>query len=312
MSAYEAQEVSGSDPQSERFDWIGNIPILAVHAACLGVFITGLGWWDVALIVALYYVRMFFITGGYHRYFSHKSYKATRPAQFGLALGGSTAAQNGPLWWPGWHRWHHRWSDTPHDVHSNTKYRKPGSTKVTFKGFWWSHMGWILSRKYRHIPNKLVQQWAKYWELRLIQRFYYVPPALLAVALWYVHGGRGLVDFFISTTLLYHGTFAINSFAHLIGKRERENRPKDSSGNSWWLTFITLGEGWHNDHHHYARSTKQGIGWWKLDPTYYGLWLMQGVGYWWPHYQDGKLSFTFVHLLVWDVSRHPDHEEQAA
>ncbi|HEX2676303.1 MAG TPA: acyl-CoA desaturase [Polyangiales bacterium] len=249
----------------ERVDWIHNLPFIAVHFVPLFALITGVKPFDVALCVALYVARMFFITAGYHRYFSHRAYKMGRGMQFLMAFGGATAAQKGPLWWAAHHRHHHRFSDTQEDIHS------------PLKGFWWSHVGWIICRKYQPTDLDAIKDFAKYPELRWLNKHYMVPPTLLGVACFLAGGWSALViGFFLSTVLTYHGTFFINSLAHVIGRRRYATR--DTSRNSFLLALITLGEGWHNNHHHYMSTANQGFYWWEIDISYYALRLLSLVG----------------------------------
>ena len=124
------------DGSADRTDWVSAIPFFAVHLAPLGALFVTVTWEDWALCAFLYVARMFCITAGYHRYFSHRSYKMGRVPQFLMAFGGTTAVQKGPLWWASHHRIHHRFTDLDGDVHSPRD------------GIWWSHVGWILSTRY--------------------------------------------------------------------------------------------------------------------------------------------------------------------
>jgi stearoyl-CoA desaturase (Delta-9 desaturase) len=249
----------------EKVDWVHNIPFLAVHAAPLFAVFTGVTRFDVWLCVALYAVRMFCITAGYHRYFSHRAYKLGRVAQFLMAFGGATAAQKGPLWWAAHHRHHHKFSDMPDDIHS------------PLKGFWWSHMGWIMCRKYRGTDLDAIKDFAKFPELRWLNRYYLVPPVLLGVACFLAGGWSALwIGFALSTVLTYHCTFFINSLTHLFGRRRYVTT--DTSRNSFLLAVLTLGEGWHNNHHYYQSTANQGFFWWELDISYYVLRVLSLLG----------------------------------
>ncbi len=249
----------------ERVQWGKSLPFALMHLAPLGVLYFGLTWRDVGLCVALYVVRMFFITGGYHRYFSHRAFKTGRVMQFILAFGGATAAQKGPLWWASHHRVHHKYSDTDRDVH-------PPSM-----GFWWSHIGWILCEKYDGIDSARIKDFAKYPELVWLDKHFLVPPTLLAIACLALGGpGALFTGFFLSTVLLYHGTFTINSLTHRFGRRRYATT--DSSKNSLLLALITLGEGWHNNHHYYQASANQGFFWWEIDVSYYTLVVLSWFG----------------------------------
>jgi stearoyl-CoA desaturase (delta-9 desaturase) len=257
------------------------LPFIALHLGCLAIFWTGAGPTAWVLCGLLYFARMFGITAGYHRYFAHRAYKTSRPVQFLLAWLGCSAMQKGPLWWAGHHRGHHRFSDTPDDPHS------PRETS-----FWWSHVGWVLSEEHEAVPLEDIQDWARYPELRWLDRNHWVPGLLLAVACFLIAGWPGLVcGFVLSTVLLYHGTFTINSLSHLIGTRRYATH--DDSRNNFVLALLTLGEGWHNNHHHYQSSANQGFFWWEVDISYYVICLMALVGLVWDVRRPGEKALTF-------------------
>lgn len=255
-----------------RVDWVRCIPFIALHLACGFAFVVGVSATAVFVAVALYALRMFAITGFYHRYFSHRSFRTSRPIQFLFAFLGATSVQRGPLWWAGHHRNHHRYSDEPNDVHSPRQH-----------GMLWSHMGWFMSREGFATPKGTVPDLERYPELRFLDRFDILAPAVLAVVLYF--GGESLASayphlgtsgwqlvvwgFVISTVVLFHATCTINSLSHVFGKRRYETT--DDSRNNPWLALITFGEGWHNNHHRYPHSARQGFAWWEFDLTYYGL-----------------------------------------
>lgn len=242
----------------EQLHLIESWPFILMHLLPLGVFWTGMRFSDLVLCFILYGVRMFFITAGYHRYFAHRSYQMGRIMQFIMAFGGAMAAQKGPLWWASHHRMHHAFTDTPQDLHTPRK------------GFWWSHVGWVLSRKYRKTETGWIHDFDRYPELAWIDRHYLVPPTILGVLVFLFGGWSALFGgFFLSTVLLYHGTFTINSLTHLFGKQRYQTN--DDSRNSFLLALITCGEGWHNNHHYYKKSARQGFFWWEVDISYYIL-----------------------------------------
>jgi len=202
---------------------------------------------------------MFGITAGFHRYFSHRSFKTSRGFQFFLAFLGQSSAQRGVLWWAATHRHHHKYSDTEQDVHSPVHH-----------GFWYAHVLWIFSKQGRAADYSLIKDFRKYPELVWLDKWERLPPTLLAVLVWAVAGWSGLfVGFFLSTVLLFHGTFTINSLSHVFGKQPYATG--DSSRNNLFLAILTLGEGWHNNHHHFPSATPQGFHWWQIDVTYYIL-----------------------------------------
>lgn len=270
-------ETGGAD--QDRIDWLRAVPFIVLHLGCLAVIWVGVS--PIALIVAaaLYAVRMFALTGFYHRYFSHRTFRTSRLVQFVFAVIGASCVQRGPLWWAAHHRNHHRTADTRLDPHS------PG-----ILGFWWSHMGWFLTPRAFRTHLKRVPDLVKFPELRWLDRFDIAVPVALAVALYglgrmlsrfapglHTDGAQMLVwGFFVSTVVLFHATVTINSVAHHFGSRRFVTR--DNSRNNVWLALLTFGEGWHNNHHFYPGSTRQGFHWWEVDLTWYGLKLMEALG----------------------------------
>jgi stearoyl-CoA desaturase (Delta-9 desaturase) len=256
------------------YEWGQAVPLILVHVFALGAFWSGGTWQAWTVCIALYWIRMFAVTGVYHRYFSHRTYKTSRPMQFLLALLAETSAQRGVLWWAAHHRDHHRYSDGDRDVHSPVKF-----------GFWHAHIGWIFDKN-SATKFARIKDFAKYPELRALDRWWLVPPSVLGFSTWLLWGWPGLfIGFCLSTVLLWHGTFTINSLAHVWGKRRYETT--DDSRNNFWLALITMGEGWHNNHHHHMSSCRQGFFWWEIDATY---WVLRGMA---------KLG------LVWDIREPP-------
>ena len=267
------------DERADRIDWLRAAPFIAMHLACIAVIWVGVS--PIALIVAgaLYAIRMFALTGFYHRYFSHRTFRTSRAVQFIFALIGASCVQRGPLWWAAHHRNHHRHADTELDPHSPTIY-----------GFIWSHVGWFPTPRNFQTDLSRVPDLAKFPELRVLDRYDTLVPVLLAVAMYFLgvllhhvapqlgtSGGQMLIwGFFVSTVVLFHATVTINSLAHRFGSRRYET--KDSSRNNVWLALITFGEGWHNNHHYFPGSSRQGFHWWEIDITWYGLKLMSGLG----------------------------------
>jgi stearoyl-CoA desaturase (Delta-9 desaturase) len=271
---------------------IKEISFIIVHLLPLGALWTGASWFDWMICGLLYFIRMFWVTGGYHRYFAHRSYKTSRVFQFIIAFMAQTSAQKGALWWASHHRHHHRHSDTPEDPHSMKLY-----------GFWYSHVGWIIGPDYKETDYKVIGDYAKYPELVWLNKYYLVPPVILALTVMalggIVNGGSILamfttagfstlfIGFFLSTVILYHATFSINSLMHKIGNQRYESG--DESRNSLWLALLTLGEGWHNNHHYYETASRQGFFWWEIDITWYILKAFSWLG------------------LIWDMKDVPKH-----
>ncbi len=266
-------------PDADRIDWLRTLPFIGIHLACFGVIWVGVSAFAVWTAIVLYAVRMFAITGFYHRYFSHRAFKTSRPVQFVFACIGAMCVQRGPLWWAAHHRNHHRKSDQPVDVHSPRQH-----------GFLWAHMGWFLTPRGFRTDWDSIPDWKRYPELHWLDRYDILLPVLLAVGLFFLGGwlevaypGLGtsgpqllVWGFFVSTVVLFHATVTINSLAHQFGSRRYDTR--DDSRNNVWLALITFGEGWHNNHHHFPGSARQGHRWWEVDLTWYVLKAMQGVG----------------------------------
>ncbi|MBS2032732.1 MAG: acyl-CoA desaturase [Deltaproteobacteria bacterium] len=252
--------------------------MLFVHAwAVWAVIHTGVHAKLLAWGIGSYYIRMVGVTLGYHRYFSHRTFKTSRPMQFLIAFLAMSSMQKGVLWWASHHRWHHKYSDTELDVHSPMR-----------RGFWYSHIGWIMSAKYEATDYDRVGDLAKYPELRFLNKFFLLPPLAIGAVIWVFFG----FDVFlwagiIATAALWHGTFTINSLSHVYGTRPYKTT--DTSRNNFLLALITCGEGWHNNHHHYQSTANQGWHWWQLDVSYYIIRILQALG------------------LVWDVRTPPRH-----
>ena len=275
---------------STEFNWVRTMPFIILHLACFGVLVSGVSTTAVVVCLALFWLRLFAITAFYHRYFSHRSYKTSRPAQFIFALLGNMSAQRGPLWWAAHHRAHHQHADTDDDLHSPVK-----------RGFWWSHAGWFTCDASFKTQMHRINDFAKYPELRWLDRYDIFAPMLL-LALLFVAGellaafapaletnGLQLIvwGFVISTVILFHSTVTINSLGHIWGKKRFNN--KDESRNNAILALLTLGEGWHNNHHRWAVSARQGFYWYEIDITYGILKVMSWMG------------------IVWDLSPVPAH-----
>jgi stearoyl-CoA desaturase (delta-9 desaturase) len=279
-----------ADPRRDRVDWQRILPFVLLHVGCLLVIWTGVSAVALVTCAALYLLRMFAITAFYHRYFAHRAFRTSRPVQFLFALLGNTAAQRGPLWWAAHHRKHHKHSDTERDAHSPAR-----------QGLLWSHMLWFTTRRNFVTDLRQVPDLARYPELRLLDRFDVLGPTLLAGALFglgellattapvlHTDGWQLLAwGFFVSTTLVFHGTCTINSLGHVFGKRRYATG--DDSRNSFLLALLTLGEGWHNNHHFYPVAARQGFRWWEIDVSWYALRALAWTG------------------VIWDLRPVPDH-----
>jgi len=261
-------DLPGEESSPAHIDWVRVAPFIALHLGCLGALWVGASPAALATAAALFAVRMFAVTAFYHRYFSHRAFRASRAAQFVFALLGASAVQRGPLWWASHHRHHHAHADRPEDAHSARQH-----------GFLWSHCLWFLAAGNVRTRPERVRDLARYPELRFLDRFDVIVPAILGASLWLISFEMFVWGFCVSTVALYHATFTINSLAHRYGSRRYATR--DDSRNNWWLALLTFGEGWHNNHHHYPRAARQGFYWWEIDPTYYGLRLLERLGLVW-------------------------------
>ena len=281
-SDFRREDAPNTESLPDKINWERTLPFIFLHLGCLAVFLVGFSWVSAGAAIFLYLLRMFAITGFYHRYFSHRSFKTSRVVQFFFALLGNSSMQRGPLWWAATHRHHHKHSDEKIDAHSPVHH-----------GFAWSHIGWLTSMKNFPTNYKAIPDLKKYPELVFLNRFDQIVPFIyglimistgfileilapsLNVTMWQFF----IWTFFISTTVLLHGTLFINSLAHVWGKRRYET--KDDSRNSFLLSVITLGEGWHNNHHRYPHSARQGFHAAEIDFTYYGLKTLSWMGLIW-------------------------------
>jgi len=269
----EARAPTGADGALARTDYVSRVTYWTIHVAAIGallwaIFGPGVSTTALVLLGVTFWARVFGITAGYHRYFAHKTYKTSRAFQLVLAALGASATQKGPLWWAGLHRRHHRYSDGPGDVHSPKD------------GFYYAHQGWIFDPRWNATPLELIPDFARYPELQWLNRHHYVPVAALAAACTLIGGFEGLIwGYCVSTTLLWHSTYSINSLAHLWGTRRYET--PDTSRNNLLLALLTMGEGWHNNHHYYMASARQGFRWWEIDLSYYVLRGLAALGVVW-------------------------------
>ena len=282
LAWFDNQAVAASGQFERRVEWLRTLPFIGMHLMCAGVIWVGVSSTALLVAAALYALRLVAITGFYHRYFSHRTFRTSRALQFVFAVLGTMAVQRGPLWWAAHHRHHHAHADEADDSHSPAQH-----------GFWWSHVGWFMNRSNFRTRSEMIRDLMRYPELRFLDRFDIVPPIALAALLFF--GGNALADaypqlgtsgaqlliwgFFISTVVLHHVTFTVNSLAHRFGRRRYAT--SDDSRNNWWIALLTFGEGWHNNHHHFPGSVRQGFYWWEIDLTYYLLRAMAACGLIW-------------------------------
>lgn len=265
------------------------VPFAMVHLAALGVFFVPFAWVHVLLLTVMYTFLVLGIAAWMHRYFSHRSFKTSRAFQFVLAFWAGCSAQRGTLWWAAHHRRHHAFSDTEDDPHS-----------PTLRQFWQSHVSWIWEDEHQGAKTKWVRDLSRYPELRFFDRYYWVPPLVLWVAVaglgaWWgssraIGAWGGALSFFLwgpmlATVLSWHAIFCVNSVTHLWGWKRYST--EDHSLNNTWVALFAFGEGWHNNHHYYQHSANIGFHWWEIDVSYYTIVLFEKLG------------------LIWDVHRAP-------
>lgn len=281
---------AGVESPWNRFDWLQFSIFILMHFACLAVF--WVGWSPVAVVTAIcvYVVQAIGVTAFYHRYFSHRAFKTSRAVQFLGAVMGNLSMQRGVLWWASKHRHHHQHADTDDDVHSPQDH-----------GFMWAHMIWFMERKHCGMDAQVVHDFARFPELRFLDRHPFMVPTLLAAFMFltgYIlarfapqlgtSGMQMLVwGWLIATMVMNHATFCVNSVTHVFGSRRFET--PDTSRNNLWVALATFGEGWHNNHHRYPGSARQGFYWWEIDVTWYLLCCLSWMG------------------LVWDLRQVPEH-----
>ena len=255
--------------RSRGIAYLSVAPFVLVHLGCVAAIWTGVSWTALALCAGLYWLRMFGVTAGYHRYFSHRAFATSRPFQLVLAILAQSSAQKSVLWWAAKHRHHHLHSDRPEDVHSPAR-----------EGFLYSHVGWIFARRHAGTDLAKVPDLARYPELMWLHKHEIVPALVLGGACFLAAGWSGLVVGFLwSSVLVYHATFCINSLAHVRGRKRYVTG--DDSRNNAALALLTMGEGWHNNHHAYPSSARQGFRWWEVDMSWYILLLLEKLGIVW-------------------------------
>ena len=252
------------------FIWV---PLAAVIAGIvLAVAGHTLSWLTVVLAVVFYVVTAHGITIGYHRLFTHASFKAVRPLRIALAIAGSMAIQGGVIRWVADHRKHHQHSDGPDDPHS--PWRFGTGPRALAKGLYWAHTGWLFQReqavKASYAPDLLADP-----DLAAIHRLFplwvatsvFAPPviAYAVTGSFAAAGGALLWASGVRIFLLHHVTFAINSICHVAGRRPF--RTRDKSTNFWPLALLSMGESWHNLHHADPTCARHGVDRGQIDSS---------------------------------------------
>ncbi len=243
-----------------------------VQVSALLVFAVPFRWAFIALWAASHFVRAIGLTLAFHRYYAHRAFKMNRVARFVWTFIGTAAMQKGPLWWAGHHVNHHKFADREGDPHS-----------PMVSGVYYAHIGWFLNdAKYDRVEatNPVLRDFGPVPEVAWLDRYYFVAPVMLAVALFVLGGLPWLVwGFCLPTMTLAHATFAINTVNHMFGSRRFET--VDESRNNPVTAFFAVGEGWHNNHHRYQRAARNGFYWWEFDVTWYVIRAMNAVGLAW-------------------------------
>jgi stearoyl-CoA desaturase (delta-9 desaturase) len=243
-----------------------------VQASALLVFFVDFSWPLLALWAVSHFVRAMGLTLAFHRYYAHRAFQMNRVARVVWTFIGTAAMQKGPLWWAGHHVNHHRFADREGDPHS-----------PMVSGVYYAHIGWFLNdAKHDRVEgnNPVIRDFSKVPEIAFLDRYYFIPPLALAVAMFLIGGWSWLVwGFCLPTMTLAHATFAINTVNHMFGSRRFDTI--DESRNNALTAFFAVGEGWHNNHHRYQRAARNGFYWWEFDPTWYAIRAMQAVGLAW-------------------------------
>ncbi len=240
--------------------------IIAITILHLGLVLVPyfFSWQALLVTFVLYFLTLCLgITLGYHRLLSHRSFDAPKWLEYLFATFGALSLQGGPIEWIGEHRMHHKHSDGHKDPH-NAK-----------KGFWWCHVGWLFHNRY---ADEVLRKHTKdlngdpYYEF--IHKYHVLMQIMLGVIL-YLIGGWGFVVYgiFLRLVLCFHATWFVNSVSHRFGYRNYQT--KDNSRNCWWVAILAFGEGWHNNHHAYPYSAKQGLKWWEFDITWMVIWVLK-------------------------------------
>ena len=266
--------------------------IILFHLSVVLVFISGYSFTALITFLVLFLVRLFVITGFFHRYYSHRSYQTSRWFQFLLTFIGTSAGQQGPLSWATSHITHHQHADAEDDPHS----------PVLNSGFY-AHIGWLLQKDALSTNDKIVKPFTKYPEIVFLDRYHYIGTTSLIISLallgmllseHYPELGTSALQlvswgFILSTLLILHGACLVNSVGHLYGYRRFKT--KDNSHNVWWLFPLTLGDNWHNNHHHAPKSASFSYAWWEVDIIYLCILILEKLG------------------LVWNVKKPQDQNQ---
>lgn len=255
--------------RADKYNWHTIFAVTAFHIAALGAFFT-FSWENLAATVILWWIASSWGIGiSYHRMLTHRGFTSSKWMMRFLATCGTLGLQSGPISWVTTHRLHHAFSDTDKDPHNSKK------------GFWWSHIGWIFKGTAQNQPEAVRQRYSpdllKDPYLRFIDKYYYVTTLILAAGLFAIGGWTMVLwAIVVRIVLSWHFTWTVNSLTHFFGSRRFETR--DDSRNNVLVAAVTFGEGWHNNHHAFARSAKHGLTWKEFDINWYQLCIAEKLG----------------------------------
>ncbi|MBD1839452.1 acyl-CoA desaturase [Coleofasciculus sp. FACHB-64] len=251
-----------------RPDWVIIIYMAALHIAALfALFPSNFSWAAVGVAVFFHWVTGGLgITLGFHRLVTHRSFQTPKWLEYFFVLCGTLSCQGGPINWIGIHRLHHLHSDENLDPHDSNK------------GFWWSHMGWML---YQNPADTDIPRVTKDISGDPVYQFlqkYFIPIQVVLGLILYALGGWPFVvwGIFVRIVAVFHCTWFVNSATHKFGYRTYES--EDRSTNCWWVALLTYGEGWHNNHHAFQYSARHGLKWWEIDLTWMTIQFLQSLG----------------------------------
>jgi stearoyl-CoA desaturase (delta-9 desaturase) len=264
------------------------LPLLGVVVAVVLLWNRAVGPSDLVAFGIMYVIAGLGVSTGYHRLLAHRSFQTFRPLRVFFAAAGAVAGQGPPLIWVAHHRRHHRVADKPGDPHSPYADQEPG-IRGALKGLWHSHMGWLFSRDLTSDPIRYCPDLAREKDMRFISKYFLafvVGGVVLAGVIGFALTGTlagfltgalwgGLVRFFFSN----HITYAVNSIGHYFGRRRFET--PDESRNVPWLSVLSFGESWHNNHHAFPRSARHGMRWFEIDISAMVIRGMEAVGLAW-------------------------------
>ncbi|KAG5350974.1 hypothetical protein C0989_008414 [Termitomyces sp. Mn162] len=243
-------------------------PIIGIIGACY----VKLRWQTFLFSIFYYYVTGLGITAGYHRLWAHRSYNASKPLEYFLAMVGAGAVEGSIKWWSRGHRAHHRYTDTDLDPYN------------AHRGFLWSHMGWMLIKPRRKpgvadvsdLSKNTVVKWQHRNYLTLILLMGFVIPTMIPWLLWGDAKGGYVYAGVLRLCFVHHSTFCVNSLAHWLGDTPFDDKhtPRDHLVTA----LVTIGEGYHNFHHQFPMDYRNAIKWYQYDPTKWFIWVMQKFG----------------------------------